>query len=150
MGEVMTTIAWDGKTLAADRQGVQGETRILAPKLEVHDGYAYAWAGNQERGMEMRDHFVRGSAWPEYKTIGQGDNWTRLIIVNLATRECWFCETQPVKQPCIDPFMAWGSGREYAIGAMSMGANAEKAIEIASRFDVHTGMGVDVVAVHDA
>lgn len=43
--------------------------------------------------------------------------------------------------------MAWGSGRDYAMGAMARGANAKEAAEIAMRFDNGCGMGIDVVSV---
>ena len=43
------------------------------------------------------------------------------------------------------PFWAIGSGQDFAIGAMEMGADAKKAIEIASKFDIHSGLGIDVL-----
>ena len=36
-------------------------------------------------------------------------------------------------------FWAVGSGEEYALGAMAMGASAAQAVEVASQFDVYTG-----------
>lgn len=37
------------------------------------------------------------------------------------------------------PFVATGSGRELALGAMAAGASAEEAVRIAAQFDVYTG-----------
>ena len=42
---------------------------------------------------------------------------------------------------------AIGSGSEYALGAMAMGASAKRAVQIASRFDPSTGRGVTVAKV---
>ena len=36
-------------------------------------------------------------------------------------------------------FYAIGSGRDFALAAMRMGADAKKAVKIASEFDIHTG-----------
>lgn len=40
-------------------------------------------------------------------------------------------------------FTAWGSGRDFAIAAMACGKSAVEAVQLASQFDVNTGMGVD-------
>lgn len=45
------------------------------------------------------------------------------------------------------PFTAVGSGAQIAMGAMAMGASAEKAVEIASRFDVYTGGRITTLAL---
>ena len=44
-------------------------------------------------------------------------------------------------------FHACGSGWEVAMGALAMGASAERAVEIASDYDQGTGGGVDKVEV---
>jgi hypothetical protein len=44
--------------------------------------------------------------------------------------------------------MAWGAGRNLALGAMAAGADACQAIEIATRFDIHTGQGVNSIDVY--
>lgn len=42
-----------------------------------------------------------------------------------------------------DPFVAVGSGRDYAMAVMALGHDATRAVEIAARFDPGTGNGVD-------
>ena len=42
---------------------------------------------------------------------------------------------------------AIGSGREYAIGAMAQGADAEQAVAIAARFDPYTGGAIKTVPI---
>ena len=44
-----------------------------------------------------------------------------------------------------DKVFAEGSGRDFAYGAMAMGADAVRAVEIANQYDVHCGGGVDVL-----
>lgn len=43
-----------------------------------------------------------------------------------------------------DKFYAVGSGAQYAMGAMAMGATPEKAIEVAARFDPSTRLPLEV------
>lgn len=45
-------------------------------------------------------------------------------------------------------FHATGSGFEIAMGALAMGATAEKAVEIASIYDQASGGGVDYAVGH--
>lgn len=51
----------------------------------------------------------------------------------------------PVAMPIIDQREAWGSGADFALGAMAMGAGARRAVEVACELDVHCGKGIDVV-----
>ena len=46
-----------------------------------------------------------------------------------------------------DPYDAWGSGMDFALGAMHAGADARRAIEIATELDTGTGRGIDAVDV---
>jgi predicted lipoprotein with Yx(FWY)xxD motif len=44
--------------------------------------------------------------------------------------------------------MAFGHGREYAMGAMAMGANASDAVTIANEYSLHCGKGVACYTIH--
>ncbi len=53
-----------------------------------------------------------------------------------------------VEVVCLDddnPFVAYGTGREYAMGVMDMGAAPATAVRVASRYDVCSGDGVTVL-----
>lgn len=45
------------------------------------------------------------------------------------------------------PYFAIGAGWKIAMGAMAAGADAKKAILIASKLDAFTGMGVDTLTL---
>src|ERR1019366_4034149 len=49
-----------------------------------------------------------------------------------------------------DPFHAEGSGRDYAIVAMSNGLSAAEAVRMAAKFDMYTGTDVDEVVILSA
>lgn len=41
--------------------------------------------------------------------------------------------------PIASDYFAIGSGEDYAMGAMAMGATATRAVDVAAMFDAHTG-----------
>jgi len=49
----------------------------------------------------------------------------------------------------MDSYMAWGSGSDFARAAMAMGAKAEQAVRVASRFSIDCGLGVDALTPED-
>ena len=55
----MTTIAWDGKTLAADSMGDQNCLRMKAVKVHrgvLADGKAFIFGGGSSRFWVLRKH----------------------------------------------------------------------------------------------
>lgn len=139
----MSVIAWDGKTLAADRQGTICDTNVTVSKIrKSSDGTILAWVDSHEGGMAMALWFEKG-ADPEMLPDTQNkDDWSRLITL-LPNGQIFTYELQGIPLPILDPFAAWGAGRDFALGAMAMGADARKAVEIASKFNVYCGMGVE-------
>jgi hypothetical protein len=51
----------------------------------------------------------------------------------------------PTLIPTEGKFTAAGSGRDFAIAAMSLGHSAEEAVQIACNHDVYSGLGINVV-----
>lgn len=145
----MSIVAWDGKSIATDRLATNSEMRMEAAKSRrLSSGIVLAWTGDISSGMAMAEWFERklsanGEGVPAFPGCqGDKDRWARLIV---ASREgCFFYEQEPIEVPVLGKFMAWGSGRDYAMGAMAMGASAKEAVEVASRFCVSCGFGVDV------
>jgi len=138
----MTVIAWDGKTLAADRQGTSGNLIRKVTKIDRMGNNLVAFAGDLVYG-HMLMHWMRGGGepadWP--KQPGE-ENWCALTVV---TRVCilHYCG---VHIPAVFPLgvhFADGVGRDFALGAMAAGADARRAVEIASELDTSCGGGVD-------
>lgn len=77
--------------------------------------------------------------WPKSQ---EGEDWARLVV--LSEGKVFEYENTPVRQPLIAPFMAWGSGADFAMGAMAAGCNAARAVEIASGLCASCGYGVSV------
>ncbi|OQS10079.1 hypothetical protein B0T37_10545 [Chromobacterium violaceum] len=136
----MTTIAFDGITMAADGRAT-AEDVILADDLQkLHRLETNRWSGRPVIiGMAGVTRSVPGAlAWIEGLAEQPGENadfaalvWDgeRLIMVS---DECLTPESWPAP-------MAIGSGKIPALAAMRAGANAPRAVEVAITMDVYSG-----------
>lgn len=140
----MSVIAYDGKTVAADKQATCMGLRLTATKIKtLLSGEVLAWTGEQDSGEMMAAWYADGAdpkKWPSCQN--DKDLWCRLIVFGTDGKVKTY-ERQPVAFAMEDATMAWGSGRDYAIGAMAKGADALEAVQIACRFDNGCGMGID-------
>ena len=143
----MSVVVWDGESVAADKAAISSDMRARTTKLwRIETGEILAWTGTQDCGLLLAQWYKNGAhaaQWPMFQS--DKELWTRLIVVSCQGVK--YYEIQPVAQMVEDPYMAWGSGRDYAMGALAMGASAVQAVEIASRFCVTCGGGVDVMPV---
>lgn len=139
----MSVVVWDGKTMAADKRACVGELAVQVAKAwRVRDGVVLAVTGDAGPGQMLVDWWVSGADPAKWPAVQATDNWTRLIVWEPGQRPYSY-EQHPAKLHFEHPFMAWGSGRDYALGALAMGATARQAVEIASRFNIYCGNGVD-------
>lgn len=146
----MSVIAWDGKILAADKCSCNADYRTVVTKLvRIESGIVLGWTGAMEHGLGLKDWYINGAKKENWPAFQQKDNWTRLIV-GTPTGSVFQYEQEPFPQLIEDQFSAWGSGRDYALGAMEMGADAIKAVEVASRFNAACGFGVDYFRLLEA
>ncbi len=140
----MTTIAWDGMTLAADRQATVGNAVFMVNKLHRHGGVMLAYCGDSDSGEEMLAWFKAG-AKPEDFPSNQRDNDRFAPLVAISAGEILRFERtpHPVRYP--PQKFAMGSGRDFALAAMHCGKSAAEAVEVAALFDPGTGFGVDTM-----
>ena len=135
----MTTIAWDGQTLAADRQcsyHCMPKTKIF----RLSDGSLIGFSGNAATGLEVRDWLNGGGEKPIFDSENNTD-YLRIIQDGSITK----CYNLRAPLPVLLPYFAIGSGSDYALGALAAGATSEQAVEIATRFDENTGGGIDTL-----
>lgn len=144
----MTVIAWDGKVMAGDRMADYGGTPLLTRKVQrikskVGTEYLVGHSGN----WGFCNAYV---AWlvgkrEDKPDVPQSEGFTVMLVdragkVFQVGHSLELLEVKPVMH-----FHAIGSGRGEALGAMAMGAGARKAVQVASRFSIGCGLGVDVV-----
>jgi ATP-dependent protease HslVU (ClpYQ) peptidase subunit len=162
----MTTIAFDGKTIAADRQhsddwGLKGE----GSKLFVNDHVVIGFAGDRDMHLDMVDALCR-AAMPKapqsydpakdvtmdivlaarLKYDPDGKRSLRVMAICRQTKKIAISNGERIDWSEYKQF-AVGSGRDFALGAMHHGATAKQAVETANHFEINTGSDIDVVEV---
>lgn len=141
----MTTIAYHGstKTLAADKKICWGDTPAKTTKIfKTPDGVMFGSAGGKDNAALFRDWMLAGCPVDNKPQIKESERFTGIavksgkiyqynyaLIPHLIELENWSC----------------GSGCDYALAVMAMGGDAVKAVEVASQFDIHTGLGIDTL-----
>jgi len=155
----MTTVAWDGRTLAVDRRIVAGEHYRSGTKFRVATvagaNVVMAYTGFVECGQLMMDWFESGAKKEDFPACQQDkDDWARLIVAQAVqhsygwTPVVYYYDSYPSRQDIEDSHAAWGSGSECALAAMYCGKDATEAVEIAARFVATTGNGWDAATMN--
>lgn len=139
----MTTIAWDGRTLAADKQATSGGLIHTTTKIFEHRTGLYGITGHASHGLAVYRWIIETNSDPKsYPPNPSNDEYGYLLHIDKKGK-IWCYEGFPIPANMEDPFFAIGSGREYATAAMYCGKTAIEAVEIASKFNTGTGQGVD-------
>ena len=141
----MSVIAWDGKTLAADRRASLGTLIRTTTKVFQLDEVLAAYAGDADAGEEVLAWFKAGrdpSTFPPSQR--DKDTWAGLLIV-WPDGTLWKYERTPYPLKFPPQQFAIGSGRDFALAAMYLGKNAADSVMVASHFDSGCGNGVDEV-----
>lgn len=139
----MTVIVWDGKSLAVDRGVSDGYTMWEQDKAWRHGDAVLTGVGTMTLVLAMRNWYIAGRNpidFPPEQTLP--DRWCEFIVATpdgLFRYERSHIPIEHGRNKC-----AFGHGKDFAYGALAMGANAEQAVIIANKFSVHCGMGVDV------
>jgi 20S proteasome alpha/beta subunit len=146
----MTVIAWDGKTLAADKRATFGGNLVLTTtKIFVVNDSLVAYAGNADFGAQMVA-WLRDDGRPETFPESQRDkdDWAGLLVLRAG---------QPIKRYERTPYpicfedrcVAIGSGRDFAMAAMYLGCDARRAVEVTCALDSNCGNGIDTLTFAD-
>ena len=135
----MTTIAWDGSTLVADRRITSGTVTYSTTKIRhTADGRLIGATGDYGVCTAMLEWLERGGPRPHCQ---DSDRWISALEI-MPDGSCWMHNRD--SRWCVeDGFVAVGSGRDYAMATMALGFTARRAVEIACRFDPGTGNGID-------
>lgn len=143
----MTVIAWDGKTLAADRQWSVGDTRQEGRKIfQEPDGTIFAISGALDSGLFLFHEWWKAGAlkedWPSFQS--DKDKWTRLIVWPTDKSSPIVYELVPIGAQIVTAqYYAWGTGREVALGVLWHKGTAIEAVEAANCHVSGCGFGVD-------
>lgn len=140
----MTTIACDGKTVAADGLGTTGNqpTDWNGVKITRHGGLVYGYVGSSCYRTPFIEWHLRGrdpDLLPRFHDEDEGH-----IIVFYIDRCEIYGKNRPY--PTVHPYPAsFGSGEDFARMAMECGLSAEEAVRRTMKFDLKTGGEITVL-----
>jgi len=127
----MTTIAWDGTTLAGDTLVVAGNLKTAGVKLyRLQDGRLYGGSGYQEQVLAVREWLETAGEKPKLEQFA--------AILITPDGACLRLEEQLIPMPIQERFHAVGSGRDFAMAAMALGKTALEAVLLAAHWDAWT------------
>lgn len=139
----MTVIAWDGKTLAADKLAVNnGLARTVTKIFRLSNGSLFGGCGDFSFCLAMREWVEKGcdpNTFP--KDQADKDDWQPCVVIDRNGLRLY--ERTPFPITFEDTFYACGSGRDFAHTAMHLGKTAAEAVALACLFDTGCGNGVD-------
>jgi ATP-dependent protease HslVU (ClpYQ) peptidase subunit len=147
----MTTIAWDGKTLAADGQETSeniisslSAKKIITPQknqkwsIRGEKVLAFASSGDACALLEISDHLSGHLKSDTLMRVGL--EFEALVITK---NEIFLVQKSEGKEDiCISSitgFWTLGSGCDFALSAMKMGKTAKEAVEHAITIDLYSG-----------
>jgi hypothetical protein len=146
----MTTIAWDGRYLAADTRHCTGGTPSgEAPKLHWgNGGIVYASSGPAAWKQAWVD-WCKAGADPngDLPVTGLEGHQGGFIRLDTSARVCEMLDFRLPYFTVAPAVWAWGSGADYALGALAAGATAMEAVRAAIRWDVNSGGDIDFVDI---
>jgi len=129
----MTTIAYDGETLAVDSQ-ITGSYVEYGTKMFEEEGVFVTFCGEYGVALTMVQEYFDGE-------ITARENDTSLVVLKDGILFELLAAGHLI--PVDAPYAA-GSGGPFAMGAMRAGASADQAVEIAIELDPHSGGDVQV------
>lgn len=137
----MSVIVWDGFSLAVDNGATDGFSMWEADKVWVHEGEFLTGTGHVSTILEMRDWYRSGADPTLFPFVQRVPETTcNFIVVNSTGLHRYERTHIPIDHGF--RMCAFGHGKDFAYGALAMGATAEQAATIASKFSIHCGMGV--------
>jgi hypothetical protein len=139
----MSVIAWDGKTLAADRQATRGGTMTTSVKIFKVDDRLFGLIGPHASSVRLYNWLLSGMNPVSFPKDLETDSDIPIVYVVYKSGHVVKFEDSPYPIIIKDEFWADGSGGDLALGAMAMGATAEEAIGVASKYNIYCGCGID-------
>ncbi len=142
----MTVIVWDGKMLASDKQATNAGLKRKVTKIFRINGSLIGFSGDYDYAQAMLKWFENGAEADKFpKHQEDNDKWVGVLVVTPQRRVFKYERSPHPMEFTESGAMCIGSGRDFAFGALAMGADAKRAVEIACEHEASCGMGVDVL-----
>jgi len=142
----MTVIAWDGKTLAADKQSSDNWVKYgTTTKIRRIRGHLVGCAGDTALNKALMFWFDAGAAPADIpaQQLDPEKCSTMITITPDGRALVYQAGAHPIEFE--SRYYALGSGKDAAAAVMELGHDSIKAVEIASRICVGCGNGMDTL-----
>jgi ATP-dependent protease HslVU (ClpYQ) peptidase subunit len=142
----MTTVVWDGISLAADRRITHG-TDVVGYVVKIRrclDGRLIGGSGELDAMTVLLDWLENTDDRPDCLSVKS----VAEAIEILPNQEVWL-HLQYGKSKLVKGPHAIGSGAGYARAAMACGRSSVEAVRIAAMFDTGTGGKVDCLRLKE-
>ena len=142
----MTVIAFDGKTLAADKAATNSGFRATVTKIHRVHGALVALVGD-EAALMAGFAWLHGAMNPH--DYPEAMKTTDSLMWVIRKDEFLRYGAGPYPARVEDRFLATGTGRDYALAAMYLGHDAVRAVEVACALDNACGNGIDTLTLEE-
>lgn len=145
----MTTVAWDGETMAADTLAVDNwGLKDRSSKIMRGNGWLAGGAGERHQ-IEKWRRAAKDLTFEQLLELGvpdwhKDDNDPSILITN---GDGSYRSVGGIFMRNSLPYYAIGSGRDYALAAMCCKVDAEGAVRVAMNFDSHTGGDIETAVL---
>ena len=141
----MTVIAWDGKSIVADKRSCNNFRAATVTKLHrVGGDRILAVSGDLAKGLELVKWVGAGMVPGDLPAFQRTQDYVPLAMW-VRGSGIWIFEDSAVPFHVEEPVWAGGSGRDYALAAMHLGCDARRAAEVACELSFGCGNGLDVM-----
>lgn len=141
----MTVIAWDGKTLAADKRQSHGSLSATTIKAVRIGNLLVGGAGTAALIFEMHEWIRAGCEPKDFPSGNRDAKECASVLVIHPNGDIRQYENTPHPLVILNSFWAIGSGRDFAMAAMHLGKTAREAAEVACALDSNCGNGIDTL-----
>lgn len=140
----MTTIAWDGRMLAADGMSVWGAMKVRSePKIVQIDGKTWMAGAGRAEHVAMVVEWVRDGCLKP-RPLFRKDEGVNIMVVRVD--DDGFAQLTTMEEELVEVShgggpLALGSGGHFAMAAMHLGKSAMDAVRVANALCSSSGMG---------
>lgn len=142
----MTVIAWDGKTLAADKAASNCGWKNTVTKIYSVPGGMVGFSGDSDAAHDLLEWFRAGRVAANYPKCQSSDSRASAVFIS-ETGQLMVYDKSANPNLYEQPFYALGSGRDYALATMYLGFDARRAVEVACAMDSDCGNGIDTLTL---
>lgn len=143
----MTTIAYRAGVMAADTRAYSGDKVPIGFKTKIHrlsDGSLFGCSSSSVGADGLLRRWVDGGCQPCKSDDLKPDGF-QLLLIRPSGDVFYAKDNMELTGPLSAAYFAIGSGDQFALGAMAVGASAKKAIEAAATLDPWTGGEITVI-----